>query len=121
MYDFESKSIRILSKILLAYCLVWAAFLERRILFEMPRFEKIFQDFGVTLPKMTLLMFSPWFRWVIPGIALLAVLKEWLPNRAHTLILNGVFLVALLAIRELYFEGLFGPLGALIRTISGGS
>ena len=117
----ELKVYRILSRITLPIALVLGGFLLFRVAFQVgPKFAKIFADFNTVLPAMTIVFLHPATKWAVAGMLAFTLVKELLPNPKVTLTLNGILIVAFLIIHELFIEAMYAPLGALIRSVSGG-
>jgi len=109
------------STIFLVITIIYAGLLSLLILFQTPRFEKVFMDFNTQLPAVTIWMLSPWFKFFVPGVALLAIIKELLPDKKVTLFLNVLVLAFLITVSVLYVIAMYGPLVMLIKAVSGGA
>lgn len=82
-------------------------------------FSKIFRDFGVELPALTVLVQSPWFLGVLTVLFATTALKELLVKDAPTkAIWNGLAILSALVLGGLYLVGVFGPLICLIDKLS---
>ncbi|MDD4889525.1 MAG: hypothetical protein PHU85_06310 [Phycisphaerae bacterium] len=117
----ELKVYRILSRIALPIALVLGGFLLFRVVFQVPKFEKIFQDFNTTLPKLTMVFLHPAATWVVAGLLVFTLSKELLPSPRLTLILNAIAIVVFLIIEQLFVEAMHAPLGALINSVTSGA
>ena len=120
MNDGETKSTRIASIIALVFVLLWTAktaWLAMRV----PYFEGIYADMGVALPRITqiALSLSPYVVVaVLCLITIAGIVKEFLvTNKTATLVVNGVHLVVLFVVYEIYTEALFWPLFGMLKAM----
>ena len=62
------------------------------------------------------MVLSPWYAWIVPTLAVLSIIKEALiKNRRTTLICNGVQLVLVIVVWQLYLDGVFVPFLQLMQ------
>ena len=100
----ETRAAKTCSLIVFALLMIYTFLSLRALTCSMPRFESMFAEMGTDLPTLTIFALS-----IVPILWPLAVLaavgsaiKEFaVANRSVTLVINGVHLVVLVAIKEL--------------------
>jgi hypothetical protein len=114
----QSAAFRICSWIVLTVALLLSVFVTYRILRTRWTFYQLFADFDLSLPLLTQFVLSPWYACFAPVLAVLSVAKEVLTrNRLVTLICNGIHLVLVIVIWQLYWHGLLGPFLTLMTDL----
>jgi hypothetical protein len=82
-------------------------------------FSKIFADFAMKLPTLTLLVSSPGFTWLVGVLFVTTVLKELLlRNVTARTIWNACAILAVQVLAALYVIGIFGPLIVLVDRVA---
>jgi hypothetical protein len=114
------QTMRLCSLILLVVTTTCALFLSWWIFRTSTQFSKIFADFGAQLPALTSIVCSPWYRWLVPLVAVIGIVKEPLvPSGRWRMIWNGIQLWILAVLGGLTLMGVLTPLGELIERLSG--
>ncbi len=109
----ETRAARICSRIAFALVMLYSAVVLHFFLARVPDFWELFKalDLSDGLPAVTGIMLSPVFPTCVPILALASIAKEFaVKNRRTTLIINGVHLVLLFAVRELAVTAMLQPL-----------
>jgi len=106
---------RICSLLMLTVALLLSVFVAYRILQSRESFYELLAGFDA-LPPLSRIVLSPWYAWIVPTLAVLSIIKEALiKNRRTTLICNGVQLVLVIVVWQLYVDGVFVPFLQLIQ------
>ena len=110
----ETRSARICSRIVFALVMLYSAVVIHFFLARVPDFWELFKEMDLSsdgLPTITSIMLSPVFPACVAILALASIAKEFaVRNRLKTLIINGVHLVLLFAVRELTVTAVLQPL-----------
>jgi len=106
---------RICSLLMLTVALLLSVFVAYRILRSRESFCELLAGFDALQP-LSRMVLSPWYAWIVPTLAVLSVVKEALiKNRRATLICNGVQLVLVTVVWQLYLDGVFVPFLQLMQ------
>ena len=113
----KADPFRTCSLLVLTATLLLSVFVAYRILRSRDVFYELLVSFDALRP-LSWLVLSPWFAWFVPTLAVLSVIKEALiKNRHCTLICNGVHLILVIVVWQMYVDGVFEPFLELIKAL----
>jgi hypothetical protein len=122
MNTSESQRSRNLSWIVLLLVLAYSAWVGYLIFFRVPVFKKFFSDLNAALPGPTTWFLSPWPKFIVVGVTVLALLKQLLiRNGPFNLTVNGLLLVGMFAFEKALIESLYLPLFDFVKAVIGGA
>ncbi len=83
------------------------------------RFDKIFSEFGVTLPFVTNVVRSACFAWLVGTLFSLTIIKELLlKSTTKKAVYNTIAIYAALLLAVVYVVGMFRPLIVIVSPLS---
>jgi hypothetical protein len=98
--------------------LLLSAFVTYRIFRSRGPMQQLFDDFDSSLPTLTTFVLSGWYAWLVPTLAVMGVAKEVIVrSRRITLICNGIHLAFVIAVWQLYIDGVIGPFLQLMHDL----
>ena len=111
---------RVCSALTLGAVLLMSGFVTYRIFRSQPVFRELFEGFDLQLRNLELMAIAPWFGWILPALALTGVAKELVVHdRKTTLLCNGVHLLVVIVVWQLYEQGVSEPSLELIKSLAG--
>ena len=118
MGDSKDRRLHIHSVVLLAFSIIYSAFVLLRMIGASGSFEQMFLELNVKLPLLTRIVLSPAFTWTIALLALANVVKEYLvKDKKATLIANAAYLAVVLVVHQVCVTALFLPLLRLMEDL----
>ena len=112
MTDRSKSATAIISAVFTALNIIGLLFFTGVMIFQRPHLTEMYMDFGVALPALTQLLISlPSGLFLFAALTLtgLLVVKELMPNKGMTLVLNLVFSVLAIAVTAIIFIILLQP------------
>lgn len=118
--DLDKGWIRVTSRIALLVVIAYAAYVQFCIMRDSDSFQRLYMDFGIVLPQVTIFFLGPVAKIILPALAVVAIAKEFLPWPRLTLLTNMIVLGLVMLVHALFHRAMFDPLHDIITRVSGG-
>jgi cytochrome bd-type quinol oxidase subunit 2 len=116
----ETQVARRSSWILFAAVAIYAAWAVYRIYHQKYSFTKTFEDLKISLPFVTTLVTHAAYPLAIPVVILAGFVANWrIRDRSAALVLNGVLLVLVMLLLDIYLFGITEPFTNLMDSLQG--